>query len=132
MHLLTSLLPPAAQPYAKAIYPFLFTLVITAATALITGVHDPATVHAAVLGLALTGLSFLIPNGDHGPNLLPAALKPYAKALWTGAAALVTAGVGALFGVLVDEQEIRTLALGLVLTALTLGVPNEPSQSRHV
>jgi hypothetical protein len=129
LQLLTTLLPLPAQPYAKAAYPFLLTILTTVATALITGINDAATLHVAVEGLALTALSWLIPNGD-GLNLLPAALKPYAKAFWAGAATLVTAGVGLLFGIVVDGDEIRTVVLGLVLTALTLGVPNETPARR--
>lgn len=66
-----NLLPDHLAPYAKAIYPFAATLVGVAVTWAFTGEFDQQETRTAVLGLALTLLSFLVPNENPEPDPEP-------------------------------------------------------------
>lgn len=60
---LTRLLPLKLQPYAKAVYPFVTTILAVVVTAIITKEPiDAPTLSVAITGLVSTLLTFLAPN----------------------------------------------------------------------
>lgn len=60
---LTNLLPVSLRPYAKAVYPFVLTIILTVAQAIINkDVLDTNTLVTAVVGLVTTLAAFVPPN----------------------------------------------------------------------
>lgn len=66
LEFLTNLLPVALRPYAKAVYPFILTLVATALTWAFTGEFNQQEIRTAVTGLVMTLLTFGVPNVPPG------------------------------------------------------------------
>jgi hypothetical protein len=62
--MIPNLLPPVLQPFAKAIYPFLVTLLTIGVNAAFGDPLDVDALKAAVLGIALAAVTFLVPNGQ--------------------------------------------------------------------
>jgi hypothetical protein len=59
---LTELLPARLQPYAKAVYPAIITIVGVLVAAVQTGVLDTKTITVAAGGAAYTLITFGVPN----------------------------------------------------------------------
>lgn len=60
-------------------------------------------------------------------GLLPAKLRPYAKAIYPFVANLVFAGVAYLSTGTYDTNDLRVNVLGLIGVLLTFLVPNKPA-----
>lgn len=58
-----NILPPKLVPYAKALYPFIATLITIAITWAVSGTFDQVELTQTAIGLGTTLLSFLVPNG---------------------------------------------------------------------
>ena len=59
---LVGFLPSRLQPYAKAIVPAVLVLLSVLVQAFINGEYDPTAVDAAIRGVGVAFLTFLIPN----------------------------------------------------------------------
>lgn len=57
-------------------------------------------------------------------NLLPARLRPYAKAVWPAIATVIGVGVQLVQTGALDTDALKTAAAGTVLALLSYGVPN--------
>jgi len=58
------------------------------------------------------------------PNVLPAPLDQYAKAIYPFVLSALTVGVNHLFGDPLDLDALRVAALGVITATLTFLVPN--------
>ncbi len=61
-----NLLPPALRPYAKAVYPFVATLVGVVVQWIITGEFNELELVTAITGIVTTSLAFLVGNAPPG------------------------------------------------------------------
>ena len=80
--MLTNLLPAGLRPYAKAVYPFIATIIAVVVTAIITKQPlDVETLKVAIMGLVATLLAFLAPNKPYvqpGPGAVQTKRSPEA------------------------------------------------------
>lgn len=68
------LLPERVQPYAKAVYPFVSSLVVSGVLWVTTGTYDDTNLTLNLTGIGMAFLTFLVPNGAavhvHGADSL--------------------------------------------------------------
>lgn len=65
---LTGLLPASLQPFAKAIYPALSTVIAVVVEWISTGVYNQMELTTSIAGLASAVLVYLIPNRNAAPT----------------------------------------------------------------
>jgi hypothetical protein len=118
---LTRALPAGLQPYAKAAYPALVSLLGMLAFGLIEGEFDKLQLEVGVVGLISTIVTFSVTNAAQG-------IQKYAKAFVPAALGVAALVVHYVFTGEWNQAEWTLLATGAVTTALALLVPNLSSR----